>query len=417
MKIGKVSESVLKRSILRQLKTKREEVLCGAGVGDDCAIFALAEGEMLSTCVQEAAVAVQADMDTVTVSMTHLIQKCANNLAVSGAQPIAAMITLLLPETIEEPDIKKLMAEAEAACHGLNMQIAGGQTRVSAAVKEPLAVVTGYGKLVGESITECKGCDKLVRESIAECKGCDKLVQESIAEPKGSGKSVQAPLIEYRDGKKFVQIPVEGSNDSDKSGQMVSAKADNCAKPMRKAPYTAKAAQPGQDIVISKWIGLEGTAIAARCHKDKLLARYPAYLVEEAQGFDKYLSIIPEAATAIKSGVCAMHDASEGGIFAALWELAEGAGVGLTIDLKKLPLRQETVEVCECCNINPYELKSGGCLVMTAEDGLALVAALAAENIPAVVVGKLTDSNDRIIRNEEEVRYMDRPRTDEVYKL
>ena len=117
----------------------------------------------------------------------------------------------------------------------------------------------------------------------------------------------------------------------------------------------------------------------------------------------------------MKSGVCAMHDASEGGIFTAIWELAEGAGVGLTIDLKKLPLRQETVEVCECCNTNPYEMKSGGCLVMTCEDGPGLVAALGAEGIPAVIVGRLTDSNDRIILNEDEVRYMDRPRTDAIY--
>lgn len=59
-----------------------------------------------------------------------------------------------------------------------------------------------------------------------------------------------------------------------------------------------------------------------------------------------------------------MHDVSEGGVFAALWEMAEGAGVGLTIDMKKLPLRQETVEVCEFCNVNPYELRSGGSLII-----------------------------------------------------
>jgi len=118
----------------------------------------------------------------------------------------------------------------------------------------------------------------------------------------------------------------------------------------------------------------------------------------------------------MKSGVCAMHDASEGGIFAALWEMAEGAGVGLTIDLKKLPIRQETVEVCEYLGVNPYELKSGGCLVMTTEDGVGLVNTLETEGIPAVIVGKITDSNDRIIRNEDEVRYMDRPKQDEIYK-
>ena len=349
MKIGKVSESVLKRSVLRQLKMKNENVLCGAGVGDDCAIFALSDTEKLATCVQEGVlfspmqfVEAQTDTEDIHINISQLIQKCVNNLAAGGAMPFAVMISLMLPETIEEPQIKLIMAEAEKACadiskeafgDGASIEIAGGQTRVTKAVTLPIAVVTGYGK--------CAGND-------------------------------------FR---------------------------------------TASAAKPGQDIVISKWIGLEGTAIIAGRNREKLMRRYPAYLVEEAEGFNKYLSIVPEAATAMKSGVCAMHDASEGGIFAALWELAEGAGVGLTIDLKKLPLRQETVEVCECCNVNPYELKSGGCLVMATEDGLGLVAALEEQGIPAVVVGKLTDSNDRIIINEDEVRYMDRPRTDEIYKV
>ncbi len=347
MKIGKVSESVLKRSVLKQLKTKRKEIVCGAGVGDDCAIFSYGEGEKMVSCVQEAAVSmpyhkaqesqrneVRTDnifLD-VTVTISQLVQKCANNLAVSGAEPVAVMIALLLPTTIEESDIKLLLKEAEATCQMLYMQIAGGQTRVSQAVQVPIAVITGYGKVVGD---------------------------------------------------------------------------DYCV---------VKNARPGQDIVISKWIGLEGTSLLVKRHREKLLSRYPAYLVEEAEAFNQYLSILPEAAAAMKSGVCAMHDASEGGIFAALWELAEGAGTGLTIDLKKLPLRQETVEVCECCNVNPYELKSGGCLVMASEDGPGLVAALEAEGIPAVIVGRLTDSNDRIVINEDEVRYLERPRTDDIYK-
>lgn len=339
MKIGKISESVLKRSVLRQIHTKRNEIVNGAGIGEDCAIFALSEKEMTVTCMQEAAVmaqahteSVDADYDVPCVSMGNLIQKCANNLAVSGAAPIAAMITLLLPESTEEPAIKGLMTEAENACHQLSMQIVGGQTTVTRAVNMPYAVVTGYGKV---------------------------------------------KKTEY---------------------------------------HTVKLAKPGQDIVISKWIGLEGTASLAKANRQKLLDRYPAYLVEEAAGFDRFLSVIPEATVAVKSGVCAMHDASEGGIFAALWELAEGAGVGMTIDLKKLPLRQETVEVCEWLGCNPYELLSGGCLVMTSEDGLGLVAALEEARIPAVVVGKITDSNDRLILNEDEVRYMDRPKQDEIFK-
>lgn len=174
-------------------------------------------------------------------------------------------------------------------------------------------------------------------------------------------------------------------------------------------------AEPGQDVVVSKWIGLQGTAVLVRRHKERLLQRYPAYLVKEAEGFGRYLSVLPEAEIALQHGVSAMHDASEGGIFGALWELAEGSDVGLQIDMRKLPLRQETVEVCESCNVNPYELMSGGCLVMTAEDGPSLKAALEAAYIPAAVVGKVTAGKERILRNRDEIRYMNRPERDGIY--
>ncbi len=331
MKIGKVPENVLKRSVLRQIQTKRDEIVSGAGIGEDCAIFSF-DGADMMTCVQTAAVrAAPTDSENV---MGRLIGRCANNLAAAGAETVGVAIALTLPEETEEPELKTLMAAAEAKCKELRIQIAGGQTWVSRAVRQPVAAVTGYGRPFAP----------------------------------GTGQS----------GKKAV-----------------------CA---------------GQDIVVSKWIGLEGTAILAWRHREKLLQRYPAYFVEEAAGFDRFLSVIPEAATAVKSGVCMMHDASEGGIFGALWELAERAGVGLTIDLKKLPLRQETVEVCECCNINPYELLSGGALVMVTGDGAGLAAALEAEKIPAAVVGRTTDSNDRIILNGEESRFLDRPRGDEIYR-
>ncbi len=326
MKLGKISDSILKRTVLKQIKFKRDEIIQGAGVGEDCAFFSCAVDEVMVSCMQEGAVATPADM-------ARLVIKCANNLATAGAEPVALLVTYLLPERATEEKLKQLMESASITAKNLGMQIAGGQTSVSPYVSQKMAVVTGYGKV------------------------------------------------------------------------------------KKNAYYTTKGAKPGQDIVISKWIGLEGTSILASRKGGELLTRYPAYLIEEAQGFDQYLSIIPEAATAIKSGVCVMHDASEGGIMAALWELADSSGVGLNIELKKLPIRQETVEVCEFCNVNPYELLSGGCLVMTTEDGDGLVQALNREGIPAVVVGKITDSNDRIILNDEEKRYLDKPKMDEIHRF
>lgn len=176
-------------------------------------------------------------------------------------------------------------------------------------------------------------------------------------------------------------------------------------------------AMPGDDIIVTKWIGLEGTARIARSHAQELNTRYPMYLIEEAKGFDRYLSIIPEAATAVKSGVRAMHDVTEGGIFGALWELAEASGVGLDIDLKKIPIRQETVEICEFFGLNPYQLVSGGSLLMAAGDGNALVMELQKAGIPAVVVGKAVAGNDRILMNEEERRFLEPPKADEIYNI
>jgi hydrogenase maturation factor len=337
MYIGKVSENILKLSILNQLHSKNEAVVKGAG--GDCALFALGEGyesKALAACVQEAAVAAKADIGKCAAykrTMAHLITRCVNNLAVGSAVPVAAMITLLLPEDTDNTYIRTLMSEADEACGVFRMQIAGGQTRVLREIKEPVAVVNAYGMLPGDKLSA---------------------IQE---------------------------------------------------------------AKPGQDIVLSKWAGLEGTASIAALKADEINKHYPAYLAEEAAAFDKYLSVVPEAELAFKNGVSAMHDASEGGIFAALWELAESAGCGLDIDIKKIPLRQETVEICECVGANPYGLLSGGCLVMTTDDGEGLVRTFAAENIPASLIGKTTSEKARIIRNEDEVRYMERPKQDEIYKF
>ncbi|MFQ9637661.1 MAG: AIR synthase-related protein [Eisenbergiella sp.] len=133
--------------------------------------------------------------------------------------------------------------------------------------------------------------------------------------------------------------------------------------------------------------------------------------------FDRYRSIIPEAAVAGKSGVWAMTDVTEGGIFGALWEMAESSGVGLEIDLKKLPIRQETVEICNFLDWNPYELISGGSLLIAAENGADLVRKLEAEKIPAAVVGRTTRGKDRIVKNGEEKRFLEPAKPDELYQL
>lgn len=326
MKIGKIPESVLKRSVFKQIHTTRQEVLLGAGVGEDCAAVKLEEDEMFVIST-DPITGTSTDIGNLAVHIT------LNDLASAGAEPVGVMLTILLPEQAKEPELKKMMGQIEEVCAAANVQIMGGHTEVTRAVNQPLINVCGVGKA--------------------------------------------------------------------KTGKLVSTAG----------------AKAGDDIVITKWIGLEGTSIIAKEKETELLSRYPVQMVETAKKFDQYLSVLPEAAIAVKSGVSAMHDVTEGGIFGALWEMAEASGVGLEIDLKKIPVKQETIEVCEFFGINPYELISSGSMLMAAGDGNMLVRELKKQKIAAAVVGKAAEGNDRVLINEEERRFLEPPKTDELYKV
>jgi hydrogenase maturation factor len=177
-----------------------------------------------------------------------------------------------------------------------------------------------------------------------------------------------------------------------------------------------KKAAPDEDIVMTKWLGLEGTAIMANKSINVLKDRYPSDIVDEAAGFYEYMSIAAEAAVAIKSDASYVHVLREGGVFGGLWQLASDNGVGLVIDLKCIPIRQETIEVCEFYDLNPYELIAGGSLLITTDNGGELVKELEKSGIHASVIGRTTNSNDRVVCRDEETRFLEPARGDEIYK-
>lgn len=326
LKVGKVPENVLKRSIFRQIHTKREEVLLGAGVGEDCAALKLKADEIFVLSTDPITGTAQ-DIGRLAIHIT------INDLVSSGAEPVGVMLTVLLPEGSQEENLKAMMQQIEEGCAKAHVQIVGGHTEVTRVVNQPVISVCGIGKA--------------------------------------------------------------------KEGRLISTAG----------------ARPGHDIVITKWIGLEGTSIIAKEKEAELKTRYPQDMIATARDFDQYLSVQPEAAVAVEAGVSAMHDVTEGGIFGALWEMAESSGVGLEIDLRKIPVRQETIEVCEFFGINPYELISSGSMLMASQDGNHLVRELEKAGIPAVVVGKATQGNDRVLLNEDERRFLEPPKADELYKV
>ena len=323
MKAGKLKESILKRSVLKQLHIRKEDTCIKPAVGGDFGAISISE---------EKAIVISSEPVTLTkeaVGSTAILAAC-NDVACSGAVPVGVSVTILLPTSSNEEELRDLMKDMDKACEECQIDIISGHTEVSRVVKEPLVVATVIGTV--------------------------------------------------------------------EKNQMLHS-SNLCA---------------GMDIIATKWIGLEGTAILAKEREAELRTRYAQPFIDKAKTFRQMMSILPEAAVAVKSGAGAMHDVSEGGVFGALWEFAQSAGVGLEIDLKKIPIRQETVEICEFFDSNPYKMLSGGCLLIGAKDGNTVVRELEKAGIAAVIIGKATDKNDRVLINEDERRFLETAQTDEL---
>ena len=176
-------------------------------------------------------------------------------------------------------------------------------------------------------------------------------------------------------------------------------------------------AKPGDDIIMTKCIGIGGVQYIINNNREKILEKYVEDVVKRAYGNRSDLSIAKEACIAIENGAVSLHDMSQGGVYAALWDMAEASGTGLLVDFRAIAVRQEIIEICEIFDINPYELNSCGSLLITSSDSERIIKALAEEGIDACVIGKVTDSNDKIINNLDEVRFLDKPVQDEIYRL
>lgn len=324
MKTGKISENILKRSVLKQCRQKHADVIQGAAAGADCALLSLKGKTAVSCCVHPAVINT---IQQVRFSLEH----AANNLACSGCLPTAALLTVLLPEESEEELLKKIMNEAACVCRGLQIEIAGGHTEVCAAVRYPVLNVTMLGAADGE-------------------------------------------ILKTSD------------------------------------------IRPGMGLVAAGTIAKEGTALLVQAHEEELKRHFPLDFVEQAKGMGESISVLETAQLAKQNGACAMHDVSQGGVFGALWEMCEGADVGLCANLRQIPVRQETIEICEYFGKNPYSMLSGGALLIAAWNAEETARALREAGITAAVIGTFTDENARLLINGEEQRFLERPAQDEIWK-
>ena len=320
MKSGKVSEAVLKRSIIKTVN-KQEGVVSKAAVGSDAGLFAIRENTGVMASSSTALSGAEEGLAAVAV------KRSCNSLAASGATVDAVTVQLMLPETAEESTLKALMKELLSACEEAEVVLANGHTQVSSFVTEPVISVTAMG-----------GTPAVMT------------LEENVY---------------------------------------------------------------GSDLVMTKSAGLAGAMLLAKYYRENLHERYTYGFIDKAAAKEPQVSVLPEVAVLKELGIRHMHDVAEGGVFGAVWELCERLSAGVELDLKKIPIRQETVEICEYFDVNPYQLKGDGALLFLTQDSQTAIKALKEAGIPAAVIGRVNESNDRVLINEDETRFLEPNRVDD----
>lgn len=174
-------------------------------------------------------------------------------------------------------------------------------------------------------------------------------------------------------------------------------------------------AKPGDSVVMTKYAGMEGTAIFAKDKAD-LLEDIDKNVIEKAKKLSDSLSVIKEGEIGAEFGAHAMHDVTEGGILGACQEIADCAGLGIEVYADDIPVLEETKIICSALGVNYLRLISSGSMLIVCENGEEMVKAITEKGIKASIIGKITNGEKYVISGGEK-NLLSEPETDELYNV
>ena len=165
---------------------------------------------------------------------------------------------------------------------------------------------------------------------------------------------------------------------------------------------TTGGARPGDTLLLTKGVPLEGAAIVARERAAEAGRRgVAADVVKRAQDFLRRpgISVVPEARAACAAArVHAMHDPTEGGVATACWELAQAADVGLRVDRERIPVLREGRVLCEAFGLDPLGTIASGSLLLAVDpvDAEGVIAACRGAGVDCAAIGRVTDASQGV---------------------
>lgn len=178
------------------------------------------------------------------------------------------------------------------------------------------------------------------------------------------------------------------------------------------AYLTPKMARVGDEIIVTKGAAVEAAGLFAVTFPHRVAAAYGEEFAGEAEEIFWQMSVVKDALTAVQvgvrdEGVTSLHDATEGGVWGGLYEVARASGVGMLVEKEDILVQEAVRKVCELFEIDPYASISEGTLIITCRPDASreVLDRLVGEGIPAGVVGEVVEA-------EAGIRYIDdgRPR-------
>jgi hydrogenase maturation factor len=184
-------------------------------------------------------------------------------------------------------------------------------------------------------------------------------------------------------------------------------------------------AEPGDALILTKGIFIEGTSIIARDKRDLLENEgFSEGFIKRCQNFlyEPGISVYKEARLVAQNfNVKAMHDPTEGGLACGIAELARASEVGVLIERDKINILAESQQLGEIFQLNPLGTISSGSLLIAVkdEDTQDVIKLLKENNIKAMKIGKFTEKErDLMIKEKDgQVNPLNYSETDEITKL
>ncbi len=267
------------------------------------------------------------------------------------------------------------------------------------------------------------GVSKCVDPFIATITACNDLMAKGV-KPEGVNATIMLPLNGREQRIKEIKADIDSAcafYDIELTGGHT-AVVDVVTQPVctvtafGKASTERKPALQAKDIVLVNYAALGGTYVLACDYEEKLKKRFSSRIMDAVFALREHLAIKDIVNDLNIAGISYMSDVSEGGIFQSLWELSEVLECGFEVKLGQIPLLQETIEICDYFDVNPYELLGTGAVLLVCDEGERIRDAISDKGIPVSIIGSITSDNDKIIIAHDEKRYLESKREDSLYQ-